>query len=92
VNAPLADIPAAMDGLDQIDREVEAAKEAYAKFKRNCNPVLVAGWQLDSPPGHLPTADVERLRQLAHTMEVAQTCQRAAGPAKQLLARARITA
>ena len=83
-----ADIDAALATLDKIDIEVSRAKDTHDKFEQACQvgPTR-AHWLLNSPPGHLSMADVERLTQLRTTVEVAERCQAAAHGARLLLTR-----
>lgn len=80
------DIHAALHALTAIDLEVARARETHAKTEHafQVGPTR-AHWLLNSPPGHLSMADVERLRQLRETLEVAERCQAAAYSARLVL-------
>jgi hypothetical protein len=83
-----ADIRAALTALDGIDLEVARARDAYAKFEHVARQgPSVPHWELNSPPGHLPQGDKDRLVQLARTVEVATACRDAAAGARLLLTR-----
>jgi hypothetical protein len=81
-----AAISAALAGLTAIDLEAARARDAYGKFEHVARQgPSVPHWELNSPPGHFPQADKDRLALLAHTVEVAAACQQAAAPARRLL-------
>jgi|GEM_PF-4853859 len=70
----------------QIDLEVTRGRDIHAKAEH----IALIGpstphWLLNSPPGHLSMADVEHLRQLHNTVDVAERCQAAAAVIKRLL-------
>jgi hypothetical protein len=84
----VVELRVALAALDQIDIEVSRAKETHAKFESACQVGPTRShWLLNSPPGHLSMADVERLRQLRETLDVAERCKDAAAVAKALLAK-----